>query len=182
MLTPFCLVNVSFVATAKILALVKDLLIRLKQVYYWEIFYKRLKPLFVERLVIPECKHNMMSLRGQASWAKMTSLRGKLTALACHPTKFVNKSDKRTYLSTNIDSNAILTEELHNKRLFIEFTLKMMAWIWIWLIYKSNEITLSRCRLNCFMIAGTLIQPACLVWIDSSFTWPACACEVPLLK
>jgi hypothetical protein len=34
-----------------------------------------------------------MSLRGQASWAKMTSLRGKLTALACHLTKFVNKAE-----------------------------------------------------------------------------------------
>jgi len=28
----------------------------------------------------------MMSLRGQASWTKMTSLGGKQTALACHPT------------------------------------------------------------------------------------------------
>jgi hypothetical protein len=51
--------------------------------------------MFVERdrLVIPECKQNMMSLRGQASWAKMTSLRGKLTVPACHPTKFVNKAE-----------------------------------------------------------------------------------------
>ncbi len=45
------------------------------------------------RLVIPECKQNMMSLRGQASWAKMMSLRGKLTAPAYHPTKFVNKAE-----------------------------------------------------------------------------------------
>jgi hypothetical protein len=37
-------------------------------------------------------KH-MTSLRVQASWAKITSLRGKLTALACHPKKFVNKLD-----------------------------------------------------------------------------------------
>jgi hypothetical protein len=36
---------------------------------------------------------NMMSLRGQASWAKMTSLRGKLTAPACHLTKFVKKAE-----------------------------------------------------------------------------------------
>jgi hypothetical protein len=36
---------------------------------------------------------NMMSLRGQASWAKMTSPWGKLTALACHPTKYVNKTE-----------------------------------------------------------------------------------------
>jgi hypothetical protein len=34
-----------------------------------------------DRLVIPEWKLNMTSLRGQASWAKMVSLRGKLTAL-----------------------------------------------------------------------------------------------------
>jgi len=30
-----------------------------------------------------------MSFRGQASWAKMTSPGGKLTAMACHPTKNV---------------------------------------------------------------------------------------------
>jgi hypothetical protein len=34
-----------------------------------------------------------MSLRGQVSWAKMTSLRGKLTAPVCHLTKFVIKSE-----------------------------------------------------------------------------------------
>jgi hypothetical protein len=45
----------------------------------------------------------MTSLRGQTSWAKMTSLRGKLTAPACHLTKFVNKAEYRTFLSTNID-------------------------------------------------------------------------------
>ncbi len=32
----------------------------------------------------------------------MMSLRGKLTTLACHPTKFVNKAEKRTFLPTNI--------------------------------------------------------------------------------
>jgi hypothetical protein len=42
-------------------------------------------------LVILECKQNMTSLRGQASWAKMTSLGGKLTALACHLTIYVSK-------------------------------------------------------------------------------------------
>jgi hypothetical protein len=41
----------------------------------------------VNRLVIPECNQNMMSLRGQTSWAKMMSLGGKLTALMCHLTK-----------------------------------------------------------------------------------------------
>jgi len=32
-----------------------------------------------------------MSLRGQASWTKMTAIGGRLTAPASHPTKFVNK-------------------------------------------------------------------------------------------
>jgi len=32
----------------------------------------------------------------------MTSPGGKLTALACHPTKKVNKAEQLTYLSTNI--------------------------------------------------------------------------------
>ncbi len=36
---------------------------------------------------------DMTSLGGQTSWAKMTSHRRKLTALACHPTKFVNKAE-----------------------------------------------------------------------------------------
>jgi hypothetical protein len=36
------------------------------------------------------CKQKMMSFRGQAGWAKMTSPGGKLTALGCHPTK-INK-------------------------------------------------------------------------------------------
>ncbi len=44
----------------------------------------------------------MMSLKGQARWAKMTSLWGKLTALACHPTKYVNKPEHPTYLTTDI--------------------------------------------------------------------------------
>jgi len=44
-----------------------------------------------------------MSFRGQASWAKMTSPGGKLTALAYHPTKKVNKAEELTYLFTNID-------------------------------------------------------------------------------
>jgi hypothetical protein len=38
-------------------------------------------PIFMrDRLVLPECKQSMMSLRAQASRAKMASLRGKLTA------------------------------------------------------------------------------------------------------
>ncbi len=35
----------------------------------------------------------MMPFRWQASWAKMTSPWGKLTALVCHLTKKVNNSD-----------------------------------------------------------------------------------------
>ncbi len=35
---------------------------------------------------------NMMLLGGQASWAKMMSIMGKLIALACHLTKFVNNA------------------------------------------------------------------------------------------
>ncbi len=44
----------------------------------------------------------MMSFGGQASWAKMMSPWGKVTSLACHPTKKVNKAEELTYLSTNI--------------------------------------------------------------------------------
>jgi hypothetical protein len=43
----------------------------------------------------------MTLFRGQAGWAKMILLGGKLRALACHPTKKVNKAEKLTYLSTN---------------------------------------------------------------------------------
>jgi hypothetical protein len=56
-------------------------------------------------LVIPDVNKTMTSFRGQASLAKMTSLGGKLTALACHPTKRVNKAEERTYFSTNISYN-----------------------------------------------------------------------------
>jgi hypothetical protein len=43
-----------------------------------------------------------MSFKGHASWAKMTSPGGKLTALACHLTKKVSKAEEQTYLFTNI--------------------------------------------------------------------------------
>ncbi len=46
-----------------------------------------------DTFVIPECKQNKMSLRGQASWDKMTSLRGKLTVPTCHLTKFVYEAE-----------------------------------------------------------------------------------------
>jgi hypothetical protein len=35
---------------------------------------------------------------GLASWAKMTSPGSKLTALACHRTKRVNKAEEQTYV------------------------------------------------------------------------------------
>jgi len=56
------------------------------------------RPMFVERYV----SYSMASFRGHASWVKMTSPGGKLTALACNTTKSVNKAEELTYLSTNI--------------------------------------------------------------------------------
>jgi hypothetical protein len=44
----------------------------------------------------------MVSFRGQARLVKMMSPGGKLTALAYHQTKKVNKAEELTYLSTNI--------------------------------------------------------------------------------
>ncbi len=44
----------------------------------------------------------MTSPSGQAIWAKMTSPGGKQTALACHPTKKVNKAEELTHLSKKI--------------------------------------------------------------------------------
>jgi hypothetical protein len=41
----------------------------------------------------------MMSLRGQVSWARITSLGGEPKALTCHSTKKVNNADKPTNLS-----------------------------------------------------------------------------------
>jgi hypothetical protein len=43
-------------------------------------------------LVIPDVNKKMMSFGGQASRAKMASFGAKLTALASHPTKKVNKA------------------------------------------------------------------------------------------
>ncbi len=58
-----------------------------------------------DRPVIPDVNIKMTSFSGQASWAKMMSPRGKLTALASHLTKKVNKAEELTYLSTNIGGN-----------------------------------------------------------------------------
>jgi len=54
-------------------------------------------------VVILECKQNMTSLRDQAGLAKMMSLGGKLTTLACYPTKYVNIAEKPTYISTDTE-------------------------------------------------------------------------------
>jgi hypothetical protein len=44
---------------------------------------------------------------------KMTSFGGKLTALACHPTKKVNKAEELTYLYTNIGITLIIIKFLN---------------------------------------------------------------------
>ncbi len=56
-----------------------------------------------DRLVILNVNKKLMSLRGQASWMKMTSPGCKLNTLACHRTKKVNKAEELTSISTNID-------------------------------------------------------------------------------
>jgi hypothetical protein len=50
----------------------------------------------------------MTSFRGQASSDNMTTLGGNLTALACHPTKRVDKAEEPTYLSINSGYNQIV--------------------------------------------------------------------------
>ncbi len=61
-------------------------------------------PVVIERWVgYSECKQNMTPLRGQARWEKMMSPGGKLTSVACHPTKIVNKAEELTYHSLNIE-------------------------------------------------------------------------------
>ncbi len=44
----------------------------------------------------------MTSFSVEANWAKMIPAGVKLTALACHPTKKVNKVEQLAYLSKNI--------------------------------------------------------------------------------
>jgi hypothetical protein len=60
--------------------------------------------MFVEtdRLDIPGVNKKNDIIWGQASWAKMTPIGGKLTALAYHPTKKVNKVELVTSPSKNI--------------------------------------------------------------------------------
>jgi hypothetical protein len=55
----------------------------------------------------------MTSLRGQASWANMTSPGGKLTALVCHLSMRVNKAEELTYLSTSIGTGQIKKNCIH---------------------------------------------------------------------
>ncbi len=49
--------------------------------------------LSMDRLVTPDVIIKMTSIMGQTSWAKMTSPVDKLTALACHTTKNINKAE-----------------------------------------------------------------------------------------
>jgi hypothetical protein len=84
-----------------------------------------------DRLVIPKCNLNMMSLRGQASYAQMPSLRGKLTALACHPTKYVNKSVTNLHLYKHWYTHR---ESLCEIKYWHEFTAKLVYWVSIVLI------------------------------------------------
>jgi len=55
--------------------------------------------------LVPNVSKKMTSFMGQASWTKMMPSLGKLTALPCHTTKKVNKTEEITYLSTNIAIN-----------------------------------------------------------------------------
>jgi hypothetical protein len=67
------------------------------QKYYLVDFKLLLWPsdeMFVERQVsYSRCYQKMKPFKGQSSWAQMISPEGKLTALACHPTKKVNKAE-----------------------------------------------------------------------------------------
>jgi hypothetical protein len=58
----------------------------------------------------------MTSFRGAGWLGIKTSPRGKLTALACHQTKKVNKAEELTYLSTNIGT---LDSSSHGLRVWL---------------------------------------------------------------
>jgi hypothetical protein len=51
-----------------------------------------------DRLLVPD----VTSFWWWASWAKMMSPKGKLTAQACHPPKKVKKGEQLTHLSINV--------------------------------------------------------------------------------
>jgi hypothetical protein len=66
---------------------------------------------------------NILAFGGQDIWAKMTSPGGKLTALACHLTKKVNKAEWLTYLSTNfglgmLNLRALVNWHSHSNPMF----------------------------------------------------------------
>jgi hypothetical protein len=52
------------------------------------------------------------SFRGQASWAKMTSPVTRLTTLACHLAKRVNKAEEPTYLYKHWPMQAHIQQKL----------------------------------------------------------------------
>ncbi len=58
-----------------------------------------------DMLIIPCVNKKNYVIWGQARWANMMSPWGKLTALACHTTKKVNKTEYLTCLSVNIGAN-----------------------------------------------------------------------------
>ncbi len=62
-----------------------DLLIKIA----WFTNIEKYKFSYVSREIVSysQCKQKMMLFKGQASWANMVPREGKLTALACHPTK-----------------------------------------------------------------------------------------------
>ncbi len=66
-------------------------------------------------LVIPDLNKNDNILGARASWDKMKSPEGKLTALACHLTRKVNKAEEPTYLFTSIGQNTTKS----NKECFV---------------------------------------------------------------
>jgi hypothetical protein len=74
----------------------------------------------------------MMSLRGKASWAKMTSLGGKLTSLACHMTKYVKKklSNQPIFLQTLVLMNRKFFETFQRqKKIKIDIVVAMVEQI-----------------------------------------------------
>jgi hypothetical protein len=61
-------------------------------------------PTFVEnRLVIPDANKKRCHSAGRQAGPNLHLHGGKVTALACHPTKKVNKAVELTCLSTNIN-------------------------------------------------------------------------------
>jgi hypothetical protein len=68
----------------------------------------------------------MTSFKGKASWAKITSLGGKPTALVYLLTKKVNKAEKLAYLSVNIGvSQSIFTPVRMPQFTLVNFSIQL---------------------------------------------------------